>query len=61
MEPAGAGQPAGPAGINSVARSPSASYKAEVHLGDRQIKRYARRARGELPESIRQANPELLD
>jgi hypothetical protein len=35
--------------------------KAEVQLGDRQIKRYEKRARRELPESIRQANPELLD
>ena len=35
--------------------------RAEAQLGDRQIKRYEKRARGELPESIRQANPELLD
>jgi hypothetical protein len=35
--------------------------KAEAQLSDRQIKRYVRRARRELPESIRQANPELLD
>lgn len=35
--------------------------KAEVQLGDRQIKRYARRASAELPESIRKASPELLD
>jgi hypothetical protein len=35
--------------------------KAEVQLGDRQIKRFAKRARRELPESIRQTNPELLD
>ena len=35
--------------------------KAEVQLGDRQIKRYVNRARRELPEDISQANPELLD
>jgi hypothetical protein len=35
--------------------------KAEVQLGDRQIKQYEKRAKRELPESIRQANPELLD
>jgi uncharacterized membrane protein len=37
------------------------SRDAECQLGDRQIKRYENRARRELPESIRQANPELLD
>jgi hypothetical protein len=35
--------------------------KAEVQLGDRQIKRYENRARRELPESMRRADPELLD
>jgi hypothetical protein len=35
--------------------------KADVQLGDKQIKRYVKRARSELPESISQANPELLD
>lgn len=35
--------------------------KAEVQLSDRQIKRYEKRAKGELPDGIRQANPELLD
>lgn len=35
--------------------------KAEVQLGDRQIKRYERRARRELPDDIRKADPELLD
>jgi hypothetical protein len=35
--------------------------KAEVQLGDRQIKRYENRAKRELPENIRQAGPELLD
>ncbi len=35
--------------------------KAEAQLGDRQIKRYVNRARKQLPENIRQANPELLD
>jgi hypothetical protein len=35
--------------------------KAEVQLGDRQINRYQNRARKELPENIREANPELLD
>jgi hypothetical protein len=35
--------------------------KAEVQLGYKQIKRYVKRAREELPESIRQADPELLD
>jgi hypothetical protein len=35
--------------------------KAEVQLGARQIKRYKERAKRELPESISQANPELLD
>jgi hypothetical protein len=35
--------------------------KAEVQLGDRQIKRYENRARRELPESMKRADPELLD
>jgi hypothetical protein len=35
--------------------------KAEVQLGDRQIRRYEKRARRELPKDIKQANPELLD
>jgi hypothetical protein len=34
--------------------------KAEVQLSDRQIKRYKSRARRELPDNIRQADPELL-
>jgi hypothetical protein len=35
--------------------------KAEVQLGDKQIKRYVNRAREGLPENVRQTNPELLD
>jgi hypothetical protein len=35
--------------------------KVDVQLGDRQITRYVSKARRGLPESIRQAGPELLD
>jgi hypothetical protein len=35
--------------------------KAEVQLGAWQIKRYKEKAKKELPESIRHADPELLD
>jgi hypothetical protein len=35
--------------------------KAEAQLGDKQIKRYMKRATSELAESIRRTDPELLD
>jgi hypothetical protein len=35
--------------------------RLEVQLGSRQIERYKERARNDLPESVNNANPQLLD